>query len=45
MGKKRNASGLLVGKNAGKRLLGRPRRRREDNIKMNLKYDGRAWTA
>ena len=27
---------VLVGKHAGKRLLGRPRRRWEDNIKMRL---------
>jgi hypothetical protein len=26
MGKKRNANGILVGKNAGKRPFGRPRR-------------------
>jgi hypothetical protein len=34
MGEKRNAYGLLVGK--GKRLLGRPRRRWVDNIRMAL---------
>jgi hypothetical protein len=33
---KRNAYKLLVGKPEGKRALGRPRRRRVDNIKMNL---------
>jgi len=27
---------VLVGKSEGKRLLGRPRRRWEDNIKMDL---------
>jgi hypothetical protein len=27
---------VLVGKPEGKRTLGRPRRRREDNIKMDL---------
>jgi hypothetical protein len=27
---------ILVGKREGKRLLGRPRRRWEDNIKMDL---------
>jgi len=27
---------VLVGKPAGKRLLGKPRRRWEDNIKMDL---------
>ena len=31
----------LVGKPEGKRLLGRPRRRREDNIKMDLQEVGR----
>ena len=29
---------VLVGKPEGKRPLGRPRRRWEDNIKMDLKY-------
>jgi hypothetical protein len=29
---------VLVGKPEGKRLLGRPRRRLVDNIKMNLRY-------
>jgi hypothetical protein len=32
---------LLVGKPEGKRLLGRPRRRWEDNIKMDLQEVGR----
>jgi hypothetical protein len=36
MGKKRNAYRLLVGKLEGKRLLGRPRRRWVDNIRMDL---------
>jgi hypothetical protein len=36
MGKKRNAYRLLVGKPEGKRLLGRPRRRWVDNIKMDV---------
>jgi hypothetical protein len=36
MGKKRNAYRLLVGKPEGKRPLGRPRRRRVDNIGMDL---------
>ena len=31
---------VLVGKSEGKRLLGRPRRRWENNIKMNLKAVG-----
>jgi hypothetical protein len=33
---KRNAYRILVEKAEGKRLLGRPKRRREDNIKMDL---------
>jgi hypothetical protein len=36
MGEKRNVYRLLVGKPEGKRLLGRPRRRWIDNIKMDL---------
>ena len=32
---------VLVGKPDGKRPLGRPRRRREDNIKMDLEEVGR----
>jgi hypothetical protein len=36
MGKKRNPYRLLVGKPEGKRPLGRPRRRRLVNIKMDL---------
>jgi hypothetical protein len=36
MGKKGNAYGLLVGKPEGKRLLGRPRRRWVNNIRMDL---------
>jgi hypothetical protein len=36
MGEKRNAYRLLVGKPEGKRPLGRPRRRRVDNIKRDL---------
>jgi hypothetical protein len=35
-GGKRNMYRLLVGKPEGKRPLGRPRRRRIDNIKMDL---------
>jgi len=34
---------VLVGKPEGKRLLGRPRRRWEDNIKMDLLKVG-VWT-
>jgi hypothetical protein len=36
MGEKRNVYRLLVGKPEGKRLLGRPRRKWIDNIKMDL---------
>jgi hypothetical protein len=36
MGEKRNVYRLLVGKPEGKRPLGRPRRRRMDNIKMDI---------
>jgi hypothetical protein len=36
MGEKRKVYMLLVGKPEGKRPLGRPRRRRMDNIKMDL---------
>ncbi|KAJ4434105.1 hypothetical protein ANN_16425 [Periplaneta americana] len=46
MGESRNAYRVLVGRPEGKRPLGRPRRRWEDNIKMNLRevgYDGRDW--
>jgi hypothetical protein len=40
MGEKRNACRVLVGKPEGKRLLGRPRRRWEYNIKMDLREIG-----
>jgi hypothetical protein len=46
-GAKRNAYRILVGKPEGKRPLGRPRRRRVDNIKMDLREvgcDGVDWT-
>ena len=36
MGEKRSVCRVLVGKPEGKRPLGRPRRRWEDNIKMDL---------
>jgi len=36
MGERRGIYRVLVGKPEGKRQLGRPRRRWEDNIKMNL---------
>jgi hypothetical protein len=45
MGEKRNACRIFVGKPEGKRALGRPRHRWEDNIKIALeKYDGVVWT-
>ena len=40
MGKGRGAYRVLVGKPEGKRVLGRPRRRWEDNIKINLQEVG-----
>ena len=36
MGEGRGVNRVLVGKSEGKRPLGRPRRRWEDNIKMDL---------
>ncbi|KAJ4446800.1 hypothetical protein ANN_13498 [Periplaneta americana] len=45
-GESRNAYRVLVGRPEGKRPLGRPRGRWEDNIKMDLRevgYDGRDW--
>jgi hypothetical protein len=44
MGEKRNVYRFLVGKPEGKRLLGRPRRRWIDNIKMDLLEIGVLWT-
>ena len=44
----RNAYRLLVGKPEGNRTLGRPRRRWEDNIKMDLREvgcDPKDWIA
>jgi hypothetical protein len=46
MGKRRGAYRALVGKPEGRRPLGRPRRRWEDNIKMDLRevgYGGLDW--
>ena len=40
MVKGRGVHRVLVGKPEGKRPLGRPRRRREDNIKMDLQEVG-----
>jgi hypothetical protein len=45
-GNKSNEYRILVGKPEGKRPLGRPRRRWEDNIKMDLRkmgWGGRDW--
>jgi hypothetical protein len=39
-GRGRGVYRVLVGKSEGKRLLGRPRRRWEDNIKMDLQEVG-----
>jgi hypothetical protein len=45
MGEGRGAYRILVGRPEGKRPLGRPRRRWEDNIKMDLQEVGwEAWT-
>jgi hypothetical protein len=44
MGEKRGVYRVLVGKSEGKRLLGRPRHKWEDNIKMYLQEVGcGAW--
>jgi hypothetical protein len=40
MGESRGVYGVLVGKPEGKRPLGRPRCRWEDNFKMDLKKVG-----
>ena len=40
MGEGRGVHRVLVGKPEGKRPLGRPRRRKEDNIKMDLREVG-----
>jgi hypothetical protein len=45
MGESRDACRILVGKPMGRRPLGRPRRRWEDNIKTDLREVGwRAFT-
>jgi hypothetical protein len=46
MGEKRNAYRILFGKPDGKKLLGRPRCRWEDNIKMDhreIRWDNMDW--
>jgi len=45
MGERRGVDRVLVGKAEGRRQLGRPRRRREDNIKTGLQEvrDGSSW--
>ena len=46
MGERRGVYGVLVGKPEGKRPLGRPRRRWENNIKMDLQEvecEGMDW--
>jgi len=46
MGERSSAHRILVGQPEGKRQCGRPRRRWEDNIKMDLQedvWDGRDW--
>jgi hypothetical protein len=40
MGEERGAYRILVGRPEGRRPLGRPRRRWEDNIKMDLREVG-----
>jgi hypothetical protein len=44
MGEKRGAYKILVGRSEGRQPLGRPRRRWEDNIKMDLQVGEGGWT-
>jgi hypothetical protein len=45
MGERRGAYRASVGKPEGRRPLGRPRRRWEDNIKTDIQeVGGKAWT-
>ena len=43
MEERRGVHKVLVGKTEGKKPLGRPRRRWEDNIKMDLQEVGRSF--
>jgi hypothetical protein len=43
MGEERNVYTVLMGKPEGKRPLGRPRRRWEDGIRMDLRETGWGW--
>jgi hypothetical protein len=43
MGEKRDVYRVFVGKPKGKRPLGRPKRKLEDNIKMDLQGSGMWW--
>ena len=48
MGERRGVYRILVGKHEGKRLLGRPRLRWEDNTKMGIQEvgcEGMDWIA
>jgi hypothetical protein len=40
MGEERGAYRVLVGKPEGRRPLGRPRRRWQDNMRMDLREEG-----
>jgi hypothetical protein len=44
MGEERGVHMVLVGKPEGRRPLGRPRRRWEDNIKMDLQEVETGWS-
>ena len=44
MGEERGEYRVLVGKQEGKRLLGRPRRRWVDNIWISRRWDVGIWT-
>jgi len=44
IGEKRNVYGVVFGKNAGKRPLGRRRCRQEDDMKWDLQWVWSAWT-